>query len=147
MIRTSWSIKRCKKGHILCRQMSVYLLAEYFKVFFVGNTGKAEWVKREVCERETERSQRILKPSRHARKRKSEREEGSHAAAAARADPPVNTRRGAVEGGSERADSERVRNWTAKFSPYLAIAGKNAFSVKRASPIPRSGGHFRNHCF
>jgi len=46
------------------------------------------------------------KPSRHARKRKSEREAGSHAAAAARADPPVNTRRGAVEGGSGLAASE-----------------------------------------
>jgi hypothetical protein len=49
-------------------------------------------------------SQRIPKPSRHARNGQSEREAGRHAAA--RAGPAVNTRRGAVEGGSERASEE-----------------------------------------
>jgi len=42
MIRSCWPAQIRKMGRVLCRQMSVYLLAEYFKEFFVGNTGTAE---------------------------------------------------------------------------------------------------------
>ena len=143
-------------GHVLCRQMSLYLLAEYFRGSFVGNTGTTEWVKREVCERETERSQRILNLV------------GTHVKVRARgkqgATPPPPPRAqtlrsilGAARSREEAGEllvSERAKIWRAKCSPYLAdtdywynSTGKNAFSFKRTSPIPRGGGHFRNQCF
>jgi len=155
MIRSCWPTQLRKMGHVLCRQMSVYLLAEYFKEFFVGNTGTAEWVKREVCERETERSQRILNlVGTHVK----ERARGKQGAMPP--PPRAQTLRsilGAARSREEAGEllvSERARTWRAKCSPYLAdtdywynSAGKNAFFFKRTSPIPRGGGHFRNQCF
>lgn len=121
MVRSCWSTKPRKMGHVLCRQMSVYLLAEYFKEFFVGNTGTTEWVKREVCERETERSQRILNlVGTHVK----ERARGKQGAMPP--SPRAQTLRsilGAARSREEAGEllvSERARTRRAKCSPYLA---------------------------
>jgi hypothetical protein len=121
MIRTSWSIKRCKKGHILCRQMSVYLLAEYFKVFFVGNTGKAELVKFARGRQKGPSASKNLVGT-HVK----ERARGKQGAMPP---PRAQTLRSILGAARSREEvsglivSERARNWPAKCSPYLADTG------------------------